>query len=136
MDPEDSVRALEATPGVRHARQVIREFDALTLDEMCEIAAVPAPPFGERERARLIADRMRNTGLERVRIDRVGNVLARYPLSGGPLSGSEQAACHIGPAAGDVGEGPVLVAAHLDTVFPPDTRIDVRRDDGRIRAPG
>ena len=83
------------------------------LELLVEITEVPAPTFAEQARADLVADRLEAAGLD-VRRDAAGNVLAE-------LSGT-------GPT--------VAVAAHLDTVFPADADVTVRRDADRWSAPG
>ena len=100
---------------VQAARKQVRASDQQTLADMLAAVAIAAPPFGEGERAAWIAEELRKLGLE-VRTDEVGNVIA-----------------HNGSA---VDETPVILSAHLDTVFPPDTKIDVRRNGHRIFAPG
>ncbi len=110
--------ALEADPAVAEARRLAHAGDEETLADMLELVAIPAPPFGEEERGRRLAERFREIGLLDVVTDAVGNVLGRLP----------------GPASGEA--SPVLLAAHLDTVFPEETPIRVRREGGRILAPG
>jgi acetylornithine deacetylase/succinyl-diaminopimelate desuccinylase-like protein len=87
-------------------------LDRLVRDTL-EICAIPAPTFAEEERAVAFAERLRATSLP-VRRDAAGNVLARV---GGP-----------GPA--------LLVAAHLDTVFPAETPLAPHRDGDVLRGPG
>ncbi|HET9986087.1 MAG TPA: M20/M25/M40 family metallo-hydrolase [Longimicrobiales bacterium] len=108
---------LLADPTVAAARDHIRETDARTVADLLEIVQVPAPPFGEAERGEWIRERFRQLGLADVASDEVGNVLARLP---GPVNGKP----------------PVILAAHLDTVFPPGTEIRVRREGAKLRAPG
>lgn len=108
---------LLADPVVVAARDHIRETDEHTLADLLEIVQVPAPPFGEARRAEWIHARFRALGLADVASDEVGNVLARLP---GPVNGKP----------------PVILAAHLDTVFPPGTEIRVRREGAKLRAPG
>jgi len=76
---------------------------------------VPSPPFGEGERSAAVAAAWRSFGLE-VAVDDLGDVVAELPG----------------------GEGPrVLLAAHLDTVFPVGTDVRVRElEGGRWAAPG
>ena len=85
------------------------------LRRICE---TPAPTFAEEARGDLVAGLLRGAGLE-PRTDRVGNVSAEVPGGSGPR---------------------VLVAAHLDTVFPADTDVTVREitkeTDTRLAAPG
>lgn len=100
---------------VQAARKQLRASDQETIADMLALAAIPAPPFGEGPRAEWLAARLRALGLK-VTIDEVGNVIAE-----------EQAAAR---------GAPVIVSAHLDTIFPADTSIEVRRNGVRIHAPG
>src|SRR5262245_56352549 len=80
------------------------------------IQQIPAPTFDEERRAADVAQRMRALGLSEVRIDAIGNVYGRrVGRSGGPG---------------------LLIAAHLDTVFPAGTDLTIRRDGARIYGPG
>lgn len=78
------------------------------------LASVAAPSFGEQDRARLVESWWRGDGLDPVRIDEVGNVLAPVRSNSGPV---------------------ILVCAHLDTVFGTDVPHVVQRDGGRLRGP-
>jgi acetylornithine deacetylase/succinyl-diaminopimelate desuccinylase-like protein len=89
----------------------------VTLEEQRRIATIPAPPFGERERGEWVAARMSAIGLSDVHRDEAGNVL-------GTLAGTD----------GDA--DPLIVASHLDTVFPAETPLEVREDGRRICVPG
>lgn len=82
-----------------------------------EVTGIPAPSFNEARRAEYLKERFRQLGLEDVRIDQEGNVLGVRP-------GSD-------PAAKSV-----LVSAHIDTVFPPDAKLSVRRDGEKLIGPG
>jgi acetylornithine deacetylase/succinyl-diaminopimelate desuccinylase-like protein len=86
------------------------------LDETVQLCRIPAPTFEEAERAAYVAERMRAIGLADVQIDRIHNVT-------GLLT-----ACSPGPT--------ILVAAHLDTVFPRATPLQVRRTKQRLYGPG
>lgn len=81
----------------------------------CAIAQVPAPTFEEAERARFVAQLFADRGAA-VEIDDVGNVVVRRRGRGRARS--------------------LLLAAHLDTVFPRDTAIVIERGDGWVRGPG
>ncbi len=107
-------------PAIRAACAHIRDTDERTVAEMMELVEIPAPPFGEGERGAWVRERFHTLGLADITTDEVGNVLARFPAE---------------PARGDT-PAPVLVAAHLDTIFPANTPIRVRRSEGRILAPG
>ena len=106
-------------------RAVHRAFSWLHLHEpqmrrwQLEFLAVPAPPFGEAERAAWFCERFREIGLEGARLDAEGNAVAE-------LRGAK--------AADDAFV--VLLSAHLDTVFPAGTVCTPREDDARILGPG
>ena len=99
---------------VQAARKQIRTTDSETIADMLAAVAIPAPPFGEAARAAWAADKLRSYGL-RVSTDEIGNVIA---------------------ASRDDVQDPVILSAHLDTIFPPETQIKVRRNGSRISAPG
>ncbi|HVN53820.1 MAG TPA: M20/M25/M40 family metallo-hydrolase [Anaerolineaceae bacterium] len=87
------------------------------LDLACEIQKIPAPTSEEMKRAEFLASIFQEEGLADVEIDAMGNVLARF----------------IGM---DFGRRPVLVTAHLDTVFPRETPLGLIRTPDRISGPG
>jgi len=80
-----------------------------------EIQQIPAPTFGEAERARFVAKQFARAALSDVEVDRSSNVFARRPGGDGP---------------------PVLVTAHLDTVFDGDTDLSATREGNRLHGPG
>ena len=118
--------ALLTHPGVDAARAYIHETDDQTIADMVTAVQIPAPPFGEQERGAWMRERFRALGLADVVRDEIGNVLARLP-AGSAAKGGDGAAAHVAP---------VVVAAHLDTVFPAETLIRLRHEQGRIHAPG
>ena len=81
-----------------------------------EIQQIPAPTFGEQERAAEVQRRFQALGLAEVAQDGIGNVYGRRP--------------------GSTDRPGLLLAAHLDTVFPSGTDLSVRRDGARIYGPG
>lgn len=84
-------------------------------DQQVAITEIPAPEFEEKERGAYMARILAANGLA-VRTDSVGNV--------------------IGEREGASAKEVVLVVAHLDTVFPAGTPVQVQRVDGRLEAPG
>lgn len=64
-----------------------------------------------------------------VRQDEIGNVLATVP--GGGAAGGSRA-----ELGGEAVPPPIVVAAHLDTVFPAETDLTLRRSGERYLAPG
>jgi tripeptide aminopeptidase len=101
---------------VRAALQIIRDDNAWTLSQQVSVCEIPAPPFGEARRAAEYRRRLTALGLRNVRIDAEGNAIGERPGSG---------------------DGPtVVIAGHLDTVFPETTNVRTRRVGGRIYGPG
>jgi tripeptide aminopeptidase len=84
-----------------------------TIEDAVAICEIPAPTGHEQRRAAFVAERLREAGLD-PEIDDAGSVLAR-----------------VGPP-GD----PLVVAAHLDTVFADAQEISVRREGDVLHAPG
>jgi acetylornithine deacetylase/succinyl-diaminopimelate desuccinylase-like protein len=80
------------------------------------IQQIPAPPFGESQRAAFIYNAFQREGVTEVSVDEVGNVLARLPGSPNRL--------------------PLIITAHMDTVFPLGTPLQYNRQSDRICAPG
>ncbi len=113
---ETIVRDLLHTEAVRRAFQFFESSAAAITEEHAAICRIPSPPFGEAERALYLAEKFRETGLSRAHVDDEGNCVAlRQGSSDGPL---------------------LVVSAHLDTVFPPGTDFTVRREAGKLFAPG
>ncbi len=83
--------------------------------QQVRLTEIPAPPFQEGQRAAAIKELLAETGLP-VQIDKIGNVI-------GELRGANEKEI-------------VMVAAHLDTVFPAGTEVKVRHEGGRMIAPG
>lgn len=113
---EKTLARIAAQPAVQQALAYIETNEPATQRDMLAINAIPAPTFAEAARARDYERRLKAAGLADVHIDEAGNVLGSYKGSGkGPL---------------------VVLAAHLDTVYPADTDLTVREKDGRLYAPG
>lgn len=81
-----------------------------------QIQQIPAPTFDESRRAAFVYEKFIAENLADVHIDPTGNVLARLPGKGISL--------------------PLVISAHLDTVFPLDTDLSARRDEKRIYGAG
>lgn len=85
------------------------------IDQAIRIQQIAAPTFAESQRAAYLLEAFGDRGLVDVECDPVGNILGRIP--GGA-------------------EPPLIVSAHLDTVFPLDTDLSITRLDNRIQGPG
>ena len=116
LEADAEVRVIVARPEIRRALAIVRELETEVERELIVLTEIPAPPFEEAARAARYVELLAGAGLDDVAVDEVGNVLARRPGSGD-------------------GET-VAIVAHLDTVFPPGTDVTVRRDGGRLYAPG
>ncbi|HEX2080363.1 MAG TPA: M20/M25/M40 family metallo-hydrolase [Longimicrobium sp.] len=114
---EDDLRDLTTLPSLRQLRQRAHQTDEETLAEQLALVRIPAPPFGEEVRAEHVLARFGQLGVRGAHRDEAGNVLAEWAPKGAE-----------GP--------PVVVAAHLDTVFPAGTDVQPRRHGKRIHAPG
>ena len=103
-------------PNVAAALVHLRSNNEWTLEQQRSICEIPAPPFKEANRALEFQRRLRDLGLTTVRIDEVGNVIAvREGRGSGPR---------------------VVLAAHLDTVFPEGTDVTTSRSGTRLSGPG
>lgn len=111
-----SARSLLSSPEVARALSFFeKNADAIT-DEQIRICSIPASPFGERARAEYLAEKFRTLGLCEVEIDEEGNCL-------GLLKGTSRSPL-------------LVVSAHLDTVFAPDTDFTIVKSGKRLLAPG
>jgi acetylornithine deacetylase/succinyl-diaminopimelate desuccinylase-like protein len=112
------MKLIEHVLQVPSVRAACAEFtDRATIVETAiAIQQIAAPTFAEHERGRYVEQRMRELGLADVAIDEIGNVYGRR--------------------AGAAGGPGLLIAAHLDTVFPAHTDLRVRYDGARIYGPG
>ncbi len=86
------------------------------VDHAISIQQIPAPTFHEKRRAGFIRSRFEADALKDVLLDRTGNVYGRLP-------------------GGQKGR-PVVVSAHLDTVFPSGTDLKIERGQERVYGPG
>lgn len=85
-----------------------------------QIQQVPAPTFEERQRSELVRMLFEREGLESVTLDEVGNVYGKFKAEES-RSGAAK---------------PLILSAHLDTVFPAGTNLAVKREDEKVYGPG
>ena len=89
------------------------------IDLCISVQQIPSPTGAETERAAWVENRMQTIGLADVTRDQLGNVYGRVR---GPRPQAQPA---------------LLVSAHTDTVFPPETDLRLRRlNNGFLRGPG
>src|SRR3981081_1802715 len=117
---QQEVARLAASPEGRSAFNWFRTQEPQLVQWQMEMARIPARPFGESARGAWLAERFREAGLDDVRIDDVGNVFGVHP--GFMQSG-------FGPRY-------VALSAHIDTVFPASTPLNIRQQGSRLYGPG
>lgn len=111
-----AIDSIVANSAIQSAFDTIEAMNEINVQRLIELTEIPAPPFAEQARAAEFAKRIKAAGLAQVQIDEVGNVIARR--------------------AGENSTQTIAIVAHLDTVFPPETQIKVRREGQRFYAPG
>jgi tripeptide aminopeptidase len=113
---EAAVAAVMGSAAYRTAVATLAGDHDRTVRDIISLTETAAPPFGEAVRGCAYLEMLRRHGLQDVEEDAVGNVMGlRRGTGNGPL---------------------VVVAAHLDTVFPAGTDVTVRREGNRLFAPG
>ncbi len=113
------VQEIEAIAGnakVKNAFRYIEETEEQSIRDLIMLNEIAAPPFKEEKRAQKYAEMLRKAGADDVRIDKVGNVIARRRGAG---SGKT-----------------VAIDGHLDTVFPEGTDVTVKMHGDTLYAPG
>jgi acetylornithine deacetylase/succinyl-diaminopimelate desuccinylase-like protein len=89
-------------------------FIDYVLDLTCTIQQIPAPTFREEARAEFLTEQFESLHLKDVERDTTGNVLGRLPGGSGR---------------------PLVVSAHMDTVYPLGTELGLQRTKDRIKGP-
>jgi acetylornithine deacetylase/succinyl-diaminopimelate desuccinylase-like protein len=113
---EQDISVLARDPTVMAALAAAQRNEAGALAEQADICQIPAPPFKETERGTDLKRRFQALGLTNVQIDKVGNVIGTRP--------------------GRAERPNLVMAAHLDTVFPDGTNVHVTREGTVLKGPG
>jgi di/tripeptidase len=118
-DHAGTVRKLVASPAFKAAAAKLdADFDR-TVADIVTLTEIPAPPFKEATRAKAYLEMLKAHGLSDVSMDAEGNVMG------------------VRAGTATKGKGPfVVIAAHLDTVFPEGTDTKVKREGTKLMAPG
>lgn len=111
---EKSIEKIAQSPQFVRAGEWITNNTKWVTDQQVHLTEIPAPQRQESRRAEYVKRLFEDMGM-RTRIDDAGNVIAERR---------------------GANEGVILLAAHLDTVFPLDTDLKVKRDGARLVAPG
>ena len=101
-------------PRIARVLQILRDGINATTEEQVRITEIPAPPFQESARAAYMKKLLTAAGL-RVDMDDTGNVIGEWAGTSPDI---------------------VLLTAHMDTVFSANTDVRVKREGGRLLAPG
>ncbi len=108
------LQEIRSDPGIGRAVRFYAESEQLILEDQVRLTMVPAPPFEESKRAACFKEMLADAGFDST-IDSIGNVVAAYER---------------------FGNNPLVVGAHLDTVFPDNTRLEPERKASVVRLPG
>lgn len=108
---------LLADPGIKKALQYIKDDHANMVNEQKEMVLISGAPYSEPElRSPMFVEKLRKYGLQDCFTDAMSNV--------------------FGYVKGAKGGPKILMEAHLDTVFPIETKLEIVEKDGRIYCPG
>lgn len=99
---------------IQRAFRFISEHEPEIESDQIRLSTIPAPPFGETARGDIVFAEFAKLDLRPVH-DAIGNIIAAYE--------------RFGP-------NPVVVGAHLDTVFPVSTPLELRRKGPALLLPG
>jgi acetylornithine deacetylase/succinyl-diaminopimelate desuccinylase-like protein len=112
----DAAADLLKDPAIKATVDAAKANEPQVVEDQVRFCEVAAPPFKEGARAELLKRTFEDLGLRNVRIDKAGNVVGDRP--------GAQAHPHL------------VMAAHLDTVFPEGTDVKVRREGSVLHGPG
>ena len=112
---QQEIVRLASSATVRSAFNWFRLQEAKLAHWQLELARIPAPPFGESARSQWLATEFNELGLQEGHQDQVGNVFGAHPGHGSSY---------------------ISLSAHLDTVFPAGTPLNVRQQGSRLYGPG
>lgn len=86
------------------------------IDLAIQIQQIGAPTFHETERAEFVRKLFESEGLRNVEIDATGNVYGRWTTGDGQGADTK----------------PLVISAHLDTVFPFEMDLSIRHEDDKV----
>jgi tripeptide aminopeptidase len=112
---QQEIARLAGLPEIRQALAWLRLREAQFAQWQLEMARIAAPPFGELALGEWLVRKFSELGLQGVHRDDVGNVFGVRPASGKHY---------------------VALSAHIDTVFPAGTPLNIRQQGSRLYGPG
>lgn len=101
---------------IKRALAAVRQDEPRVIEDQIELSEVAAPLMKETRRGEMVRRKFEELGLANIRTDAAGNVLGDRP--------GRNRRPHL------------VLAAHLDTVFPEGTSVHVTREAGVIKGPG
>lgn len=110
------IEQIALEPCVQSAMTQFRTRQVENIKLIEAIQQIPAPTFAEADRAAFVESQMRALGLHDVRQDDLHNVYGRFP--------------------GQHRRTPLIITAHLDTVFPLETDLRIRENGRLLSGPG
>lgn len=110
------LRQLTDEKKVQKALQFIEEDQENIIQKQIELTLIPAPTGHEENKAKRLVEMFEEEGLSDCHIDPYGNAVGIRKGSGTGRT--------------------VLVEGHMDTVFPLETELKIRRENGWIYCPG
>ena len=116
QEPRKAVADLMQTAGVKAALAAAKANEPQAIDDQIRFCEIPAASFNESARGAELRRTFQQLGLQNVRVDGAGNVLGDRP--------------------GAAQRPRLVIAAHLDTVFPDGTDVRVRREGPMLYGPG
>jgi tripeptide aminopeptidase len=145
LNPLGRVPQLAAQRRVHQAFRWLHLHDGLLMDWQRTLVGIPAPPFGEAQRAAWLLAQFASIGLAETTIDPEGNVIGLLPKSADRPADASSGAT----SESDNGDEPasashtsaqsqcaVVLSAHIDTVFPAGTELAPQLSGTRLIAPG
>jgi tripeptide aminopeptidase len=124
LTAQQQVIQVASDQSVHRAFEWLRVRENKLRELQMEVAAIPAPPFGEQKRAEWLRERFTELELQDVEIDQIGNVVAVRPGSAAVDDATDRSA------------KAVAVTAHLDTVFPEGTNVQPSQNHDKLYGPG
>lgn len=110
------IEQIALEPCVQSAMTQFRTRQVENINLIQAIQQIPAPTFAEADRAAFVENQMLALGLQDVRQDDLHNVYGRFP--------------------GQHRRTPLIITAHLDTVFPLETDLRIRENGRLLSGPG
>ncbi len=114
-EADETVQKLYEDPDVKRALEQAEVQQPERIKQQILLAETESPSLQEGKRRQVFMNLLKEAGIKEVSVDPKGNVIGRYRGNGGPV---------------------LVVAAHLDTVFPAGTNLKVTQLGSEYFGPG